>query len=73
SAKISTTITVAAGFNGSAIFYMSAVPQADGAILGKGKSVSTISGRQDTVEHINAGPDSGNDIGWCADAHQMAR
>ncbi len=69
SAKISTTITVAADFNWSTVLYVRIVPQADGAIFSKGKGISTVPRRQDTVKHINAGSYGCYDVDRRADAH----
>jgi hypothetical protein len=63
SAKVGTTITIAVGLNWVDVAYMSVVPQPDRAIFGKGESVSTISGRQDAIEHIDAGLYGSDDVG----------
>lgn len=72
-AEIFAAVTVAAGLDWFGILYVSAVSHTDWAVFGQSKCVSAISGRYGAVKHIDAGPDGGNNVGWCADAHQVAR
>ena len=68
-AEIFAAVTVAVRVNWLGVVRVDAVSQAQGAIVGESKGVSSVSGWQDTVEHVYTGFYGGNDVGWCACAH----
>jgi hypothetical protein len=71
-AEIPAAVTVAIGFDWPGVFYMCIVPQSQGAFFRKSKGVSSVSGWQDTIEHIDSRLDGGNDIRRRAHTHKVA-
>ena len=73
SAKVPAAVTVAILLYWVGIADVGAVSQPQGAVLRKGISISSVSRRQDAVEHVDAGFYGSYDIGRRADTHQVAR
>lgn len=68
-AEVFTAITLAASLNWVVIVYVDTVSHSDGAVFSESEGVSTIAGGQDTIEHIYASFDGGNNVSGGANTH----
>ena len=70
--EIGAAIAVAAGLDWVGGIGVSGVSQVSGACFCESKGVSAIPRGQDTIEHIDACTNGNDDVGGCADAHQVS-
>lgn len=69
SAKILAAVAVTTWLDRPGVVYVRTISQSHRPVFSKGKGISSVSRRQDAIEHIDAGSNGGNDVRWRADAH----